>query len=369
MRKFKWNVHEGQYCIYDVPVFRETTVVKNGKPFEFDGNGLRLIISEFLDKKKTGFLPTIHRGHNNTIEDDKPVMGFLDNLRLFGRFLIADLVGINHEAFMEIKNRLYPYRSVEIYGKSYFLKSCALLASKTPQFLDLGALLLEEKPSPEKKLELYQMENLEETDLESQKPSEEPINMSCEQKILKMLETMQPALNQILELMKGGKENYGLNNTSSMNQEVANQTGKEKGVMPRTLNYSDEGEKKELLRKITLLEEERDGHLVVSELQQLCEKYHLNFSENLKKMEVFTSVGAKREFLKILPCDMPDIPHVTEKALNFSSVSQPEEKMVRELRVRYQQELKDPASARRTKTFYKDEDDYVNYFVSLEKKA
>lgn len=81
-------------------------------------------------KEKSGYLPTVFLGHNDD-NTEKPAIGRLDNLRLIGNKIYADIIRIKNELKEKIINE-YPNRSVEIINNA--ISGLALLGSNSPYF-------------------------------------------------------------------------------------------------------------------------------------------------------------------------------------------------------------------------------------------
>lgn len=89
-----------------------------------------LIETHNTKKEEKGYLPTVFVGHNNPGRDEKPILGFVDNIRRTGKKVLADFVDMRRFAKWDLRS--FPYRSVEIFGKQ--LTGVALLGSNPPHF-------------------------------------------------------------------------------------------------------------------------------------------------------------------------------------------------------------------------------------------
>jgi hypothetical protein len=81
------------------------------------------------DKK---FLPRVIVGHQE--KEEKPAVGFLDNLKLQGKIVMADLVNLAQKTFDEIRTKAWPSRSVEVNPDKKKFTALALLGGSEPYF-------------------------------------------------------------------------------------------------------------------------------------------------------------------------------------------------------------------------------------------
>lgn len=120
---------DGTYNIQEVPIFE----LGEHKKFNYDQNWIQQALQNFAGLKKNDFLPRLIIGH--TIEgQEKPAVGFLDNLKLKGKEVMADIVNILPEVFEQIKKRMWPGRSVEVNPSKNKFTALALLGGTEPHF-------------------------------------------------------------------------------------------------------------------------------------------------------------------------------------------------------------------------------------------
>ncbi len=125
--------------IQSVPIFKIGTHNEN----KFKDDDLNEMIKNFelLRKENPDFQIPIKLGHDAFSDSEKPAVGWMENLRRSGEFIIADFVDLSREAFDLIKNKTFKNRSIEIIpefvnslGKKIgkVIKGIALLGSSLP---------------------------------------------------------------------------------------------------------------------------------------------------------------------------------------------------------------------------------------------
>lgn len=120
---------------------KDVEIVRAGK---FNGKRiskklLEIWLEDFQKNKKSGYLPTIHIGHNLEEDDTKQAEGLITNLYLKGSRLFADIRGLASDFIETI--RKYPYRSIEATADR--LRSVALLGAVPPAVKNEPVLLSE----------------------------------------------------------------------------------------------------------------------------------------------------------------------------------------------------------------------------------
>lgn len=123
---------DGTYSILAVPVFE----LGEHKGFDYSKSWAQEAISKFLELKEKNRLPRLILGHTEPGYEKKAV-GFLDNLQLKGKQIIADLVKIKEEIFNEIKDMEWPGRSAEVNPEKKKFTALALLGGSEPYFENL----------------------------------------------------------------------------------------------------------------------------------------------------------------------------------------------------------------------------------------
>lgn len=80
------------------------------------------------------WLPKVHVQHSSEDGPERPVVGFVDNLRRKGKVLYCDFRYLNSDFADALRSGTYPDRSIELDFKGRSLLSVALLGSSTPFF-------------------------------------------------------------------------------------------------------------------------------------------------------------------------------------------------------------------------------------------
>jgi hypothetical protein len=119
----------GSYTIKDVPIF----TVHTDRGFNCDASWMQDAIKNFTLNRDQDYLPPVILGHN-VKGVEKEAVGFIDNLKLRGKQLYADLVKVPKWLKEKIVQNAYPSRSVEILPKSKRILALALLGGTTPHF-------------------------------------------------------------------------------------------------------------------------------------------------------------------------------------------------------------------------------------------
>lgn len=114
MSKLKPEIvtREANFDVLNVPLFEITG--KSEKNFimtEETVDGFIAVHNKM--KKEKEFLPTVFIGHNSPGRDEKPAIGFFDNIRRIGKQVYVDFVNLN--PFAKYMMEGFPYRSMEIY--------------------------------------------------------------------------------------------------------------------------------------------------------------------------------------------------------------------------------------------------------------
>jgi hypothetical protein len=125
---------DGTKNIVGVPIFKLGEFKsKSGKPYD-EKWFKRAVARHSQLKSEEEYLPTFHPGHNKDDGTELPSFGLFDNLRKKGQMVLADLIKIGKDAWAQIMDGKWPYRSVEAIntaGEARLL-SLALLGSRPP---------------------------------------------------------------------------------------------------------------------------------------------------------------------------------------------------------------------------------------------
>lgn len=129
-REYKYikNV-DGTYTILDVPVFE----LGKHRGEDYDDKWAKEALVNFQALKEKGWLPRVIIGHSNE-KEEKPAIGFWDNLQLKGKTFHTDMTRLAEKTFNEIRERKWPGRSVEVNARKKKFTALALLGGSEPYF-------------------------------------------------------------------------------------------------------------------------------------------------------------------------------------------------------------------------------------------
>lgn len=121
---------DGTFNIHEVPIFE----LGEHRGQSYDQSWMTEALSNFTSlKADKKFLPRVIVGHTND-KEEKPAVGFLDNLKLQGKTVMADLVNLAQKTFDEIRTKAWPSRSVEVNPLKKKFTALALLGGSEPYF-------------------------------------------------------------------------------------------------------------------------------------------------------------------------------------------------------------------------------------------
>ena len=121
---------DGTFNILDVPIFE----LGEHRGQKYDQKWMTEALSNFTSlKTEKKFLPRVIVGHTND-KEEKPAVGFLDNLKIKGETVYADLVKLAQKTFDEIKANAWPGRSVEVNPAKKKFTAMAFLGGTEPYF-------------------------------------------------------------------------------------------------------------------------------------------------------------------------------------------------------------------------------------------
>lgn len=127
---------DGKHAVRGVPIF----ALGEHRGFAYDEAWARRALRTFVRlKREHSYLPPVILGHTTDGAEEKPAVGFLDRLRLVGRHIVGDLVGLSKDVFEEIRAGHWPYRSVEVFDRAAQITALALLGG-TPPYLKTAPL-------------------------------------------------------------------------------------------------------------------------------------------------------------------------------------------------------------------------------------
>ena len=102
------NEGDGLYTLRDVPIFE----MHENRGFECNEEWMKGAIANFNSQKAAGYRPVVIIGHN-VKGQEKENQGFVDNLKLKGQKLYADITRVSKSLKEKILSNAYPSRSVE----------------------------------------------------------------------------------------------------------------------------------------------------------------------------------------------------------------------------------------------------------------
>ena len=133
--KYGWvEQPNGRFSIFNVPIFK---LYKDKKKGELTKNDAKEVIKNAQEAAKLGKFPSLHIGHHQLgSAANTPGAGYLDNISFSEAddTFYADFVELYPEVFQQIKNLLYPERSVEYLTDQKKIKGLALLESQPGYF-------------------------------------------------------------------------------------------------------------------------------------------------------------------------------------------------------------------------------------------
>lgn len=103
------------------------------KGFDYTKEWADRAVSNFFGTK---YRPPVIIGHTTDGGPERDAVGFLDNLRIVGDKLFADLVHLGKRTFEKIKAGSWPYRSIEVLDKAAQITALALLGGTPPYMKD-----------------------------------------------------------------------------------------------------------------------------------------------------------------------------------------------------------------------------------------
>jgi len=126
------DMGDGFYAVRNLPIFETHN---DPERFKCDEAWMKKAIQVFQQMKESGYRPGVIIGHNKKYQtEEKPVRGFLDNMKLLGSRLYADIVRIPKWLKEQLEQNAYPNRSVEVLPQKYRILNLALLGGTPPHF-------------------------------------------------------------------------------------------------------------------------------------------------------------------------------------------------------------------------------------------
>ena len=128
--KYKAEETDGKWTIKDVPFFK----VGKHKGFEYSEDWCDDAINKANNLEQDNYKSSVFIGHNDGGSDEKPVVGYMSNLKRVGDTIYTSISDISSESLDTFKKALYPYRSAETSPSGGFFSGLALLGSRRPYF-------------------------------------------------------------------------------------------------------------------------------------------------------------------------------------------------------------------------------------------
>lgn len=120
---------DNTYNIQGVEIFR----LGNHKGFDYSEDWGQATVANHADLQQQGYRPSVIIGHNAPGGEEKPSKGFLENVRLDGNVMVADITHVHPETFESLRKKEYPHRSVEFVNpKDHRFSALALLGGTSP---------------------------------------------------------------------------------------------------------------------------------------------------------------------------------------------------------------------------------------------
>ncbi len=120
----------GKWLIERVPIFECRGEIRG---FNYDTEWGKRVVSNMQKLAKGGYLPSIFIGHGGGWDREKPICGYLANIRLEGKTLYSDFDNVFDDVVMYDLER-YPNRSIEVHEEKAEIAGLALLGASEPYF-------------------------------------------------------------------------------------------------------------------------------------------------------------------------------------------------------------------------------------------
>jgi len=121
---------DGTYNVLNLEIFG----LGEHRGFNYDDKWFAQVQKKHQELEAKGYIPPVVIGHNNKNLPERKACGFFNNLRIDGDMILADLIKIPEEVYEDIKDRLYPYRSIEVSPEDFEITALALLGGSEPYF-------------------------------------------------------------------------------------------------------------------------------------------------------------------------------------------------------------------------------------------
>ena len=99
---------------------------------EYNESWFKKALKYFEAEKMDEYMPPAFIGHEEIPGKETEAIGFLDNLKLIGETVYADILKVPAEIFKKLKERSFPNRSVELHPKTGQIMGLAFLGKTRP---------------------------------------------------------------------------------------------------------------------------------------------------------------------------------------------------------------------------------------------
>lgn len=339
---------DGLYTILEVPIFG---VYKDptGKRGQAGPKELVKTIENFeKDRDERYRYPRLHQEHHSPFNKHQRGLGFLDNLRIKGELIFADLVNLTLETLERIKKLELPYLSAEYDDKQCKIGSLAMLSTEN-SFFPLPILALNEKPlelAPfqakmfsvswndrnERLLKFSEKKNMPDDIKPEGETKENPEETTVEQTVesqseeMSLLKEIAAGIKALQEAITGGAFQKDLDSFKDKEK-------KDEPVSSESVPFSGEIQKQfsamsnmisALTKEIAELKDQNSLSAQERELKAFCEETPgLEFGQQLEMLKQFSSEKDRAVYiggLKTMAVKYPNtITPVTEFASHFKA--------------------------------------------------
>lgn len=328
-KTFAWiRQPNGNYTIFAVPIF---STFKDAERGEVTKNDLAAIVNNFLKLKRKNYYSRAHIGHHENAEN-RPGIGYIDNLSIAGDYLLADIVEIPEKYFIELKNLKYPYVSAEYNPIKKHVSTVAVCESQ-PSYFKFPILVL--SPSPEKKCKRFEdacekrssklqkfqlncerkkkMDELLETEEEPKKNTEQKFEedaMPTIKDVHDLLVSVSEKLDELLVLEKKEKEETEESEETEEPEEAMMNNPSSVAYQEKRFLSAQQRAIKELQKEVSVLRAGQKQNEAEQALQKFCAESGQSFAEHKAIMNKFSTVYDKMTYVNALKiAGMPQTKH------------------------------------------------------------
>ena len=397
--KYSWEKHKnGSYSIKNLPIFQCFDDPEKGK---VDALAAKEIVDNFYKDVSGGYYPRTHIGHQDMKSfENRPGIGFIDNLRFNSDLFYADVSEIPENIFKEIKNFKYPYRSVEYDAREKKITGLALLESVPPYF-SFPILALKDDNGNFNKSNSFMVffqegnmgneieipnegneEVVDEEVVDEDIGEEEDMGGEDREAQIDKLIAMMPIFNQMVDFFDSLQDN------ELEEEEPVLEEGEGMAEPVAMQKFTKEINKKfdNLEAKINLFEKRKVNFEIEEKLMEIAEKNpSISIEVEKKFLAKFSSSKDKKLYLQKLDIQSEKYPEhrMTQFARNFTYLPQnkvlekfqkdtPEVKRVAMLAYKDYEDTVNQTNEKAAEIFSKNfpkAEDYVSYMVNMEKES